>query len=288
MEIIKTILTKNNFPSTTIARLIHQVTNSPRRNNRNNTMPSYPFLEETENERNGPMANSTLINDVTNGERLDTLIPKVKLPRTAFGFAGMTYVPGISECLSSQLRRYAPDLKLAPRPPNKIGQLFTDMKQKLEDGQQSCVVYAIRCKQCGDMFYYGETSRCLCERCDQHAKDVENLPKKPKKSALVAHVHTTKHEFDFDNAKILKKVRTRGLLKIHEANQIIIHEKSALNFKKDAKHVSPVFYDLIKRCEKFKQLAKAKPNIRSSNPTTSILLNSSEQDESLRQVTFDV
>lgn len=55
-----------------------------------------------------------------------------------------------------------------------------------------------------------------------------------------------KHEFDFDKVKVLKKVRTKGLLKIHEANQILLHEEVVVNFKKDAKHVSPVVYNLIK------------------------------------------
>lgn len=61
-----------------------------------------------------------------------------------------------------------------------------------------------------------------------------------KKSALVAHVQRTGHEFDFEDAQILKKVRAKGLLKIHEANQIILHEGTAVNFKKDARHISPV------------------------------------------------
>lgn len=291
METIRSILAKNNFPPATIERLIHQVIDSPNRKNKHHTMPSYPFLEETvnaENQRHGPMANSTLINEPANDNRCSTLIPKVKLPKTALGFAGLTYIPGISESLSNQLRRHAPDLKLAPRPPNKIAQVFTDMKDKLDTGQQSCVVYEIRCKQCKDKFYYGETSRCLCERCDQHAKDVANLPKKPTKSALVAHVHQTKHQFDFTNAKILKKVRTRGLLKIHEANQIIIHEESAVNFKKDAQHVSPVFYNLIKKCEQFKRIAKEKKKTRSVHHATSFFGQSEQSSEPPMNLTFDI
>lgn len=87
----------------------------------------------------------------------------------------------------------------------------------------------------------------------------------------------TGHEFDFEKATIMKKVRAKGLLKIHEANQIILHEKEAVNFKKDAKHVSPVFYNLIKKNGNLKKkprvvnpsdLPPYQPNETSKKPTS--------------------
>lgn len=54
-----------------------------------------------------------------------------------------------------------------------------------------------------------------------------------------------KHELDFDDVRILKKVHTKWLLKMHQANQIILHE----NVVVIVKHVSPVFYNLIKMME---------------------------------------
>lgn len=122
------------------------------------------------------------------------------------------------------------------------------MKEKLRPNQNSNAVYLIPCKQCGKC-YIGETSWSVFERCSQHKKDVRYIDKQPNKTALVSQVNNTKHEFDFDGVKILKKVRTKGLLKIHEANQIILHEEVAGNFKKDAKHVSPIVYNLIKKME---------------------------------------
>lgn len=186
-----------------------------------------------------------------------TTTPKPKFPKNALGFAGITYIEGVSDTLKSQLKRHAPDLKIAFRPANKVSKVFTDMKHKLETGQNSNVVYSIRCIQCG-CSYIGETSRCLCERCSQHAKDVENKNKKPKKTALVAHVVATNHEFDFSTAKLLKKVRTRGLLKIHEANHIILNEGNTVNFEKDAKRVSPVFYNLVKNKMRDKKVESRK------------------------------
>lgn len=158
---------------------------------------------------------------------------------------------------------------MAFRPASKVSQLFTDMKQKVDTGQQSNVVYSIPCKMCLGR-YLGETSQKLCIRCGQHQNDVKNAKKKQRKSALVAHVVKAGHEFDFEKATIMKKVRAKGLLKIHEANQIILHEKEAVNFKKDAKHISPVFYNLIKKNGNLNpsNLPPYQPNETSKKPTS--------------------
>ena len=193
------------------------------------------------------MANSTMVgNRIISFKELTT---NPKLPKNSLGFAGITYIPGVSDTLKGQLKKHAPHLKLAFRPASKVAQLFSDMKEKVDKGQQSNVVYSIPCKMCSGK-HFGEMSQKLCIRCGQHRKDVENANKMPGKTALVAHAMKAKHEFDFEEAAIMKKVRSKGLLKIHEANQIILHEEVAVNFKKDAKHVSPVFYNLIKKSEK--------------------------------------
>lgn len=240
---IKVILGKNGFPAKIITQLVNEVFNSSHTSRR---MKSYPFINDTTRLHNNistcePIANSTIIN---------VSPPKIQTPATKERkrYAGLTYIPGITEKLSKQLKRVAPDLTIAPRPPSKVGQLFTDMKYKLPTDLQSFVVYKIPCKLCRN-FYIGETIQNLCERCKQHQRDVNNREKKPHSTALVSHITRTKppHEFDFEDKSILKKVRHRGMLKIHEVNQIIIYEDRAVNFKTDAEHVTPVFYNLIKR-----------------------------------------
>lgn len=66
------------------------------------------------------------------------------------------------------------------------------------------------------------------------------------------HVVEHRHQFDFDNKKVMKKVRSRRTLKIHEVNQIILNEKVAVNQKSNAEHLSPEFYNLIKNSVKKK------------------------------------
>lgn len=240
---IKEILIKNNFPPKTIENLIHQVWNSPNRNTGQNSsnQPSYPFINYTINDSNAtlPLANSTMASA--------QLQENTKKKR----YAGMTYIPGLSEQLSKQLRRHSPELVIAPRPPAKVSQLFSDMKQKLRPGQCSCVVYGIPCSNC-KKWYLGETSWSLDNRCKLgHCKDLKYGKKTSKnKTALLHHTLETKHNFNFDGKKVMKKVRTKRLLKIHEANQIIINQHLALNFKSDAEHISPEFYNLIRKSTK--------------------------------------
>lgn len=125
-------------------------------------------------------------------------------------------------------------------------------KQKIPEEELSCVVYSIPCSQCPRK-YLGETRQKVIVRRGQHQNDVKNCLKQPKKSALVHHVNRTGHTFNFEGQEVIKKVRNPGTLKMHEANQIILREHEVVNFKKDAAHISPVFYNLIKNSEKKKK-----------------------------------
>ncbi|KAG4074523.1 hypothetical protein HA402_005745, partial [Bradysia odoriphaga] len=123
-------------------------------------------------------------------------------------FVGMTYVENLTEQISKMIRQVVPNLMVAPRPISKVGEIFTDLKQKLTTDQQSLVVYRIRCKVC-NKWYIGETSWCLCDRGKAHESDVKNKEKNPNKTALVKHVVDTGHEFDFNAKEILKRVRKK-------------------------------------------------------------------------------
>lgn len=269
----KEILVKNCFPEKTINELIHQV-NCAAFAPSSNTKQSYAFMQETgadNSERSNisndlqnsniinriswsnPAANSTMINPQSNTEK------KV--------YVGMTYIPKLTEKVSKQVKKHAPNLCTAPRPMNKVGNLFTDTKQKLTVDQNSMVVYDIPCGGChGQKGYVGETTWNLGDRCGPpggHSRDLKNIEKNPRSTALVHHVATTKHEFNFAEKRILKKVRHPGILKIHETNQILLHEGYAINFKKDAEHVSPMFYNLLKQSERnLKSKFKSKCQLR--------------------------
>ncbi|KAG4072026.1 hypothetical protein HA402_008467 [Bradysia odoriphaga] len=134
------------------------------------------------------------------------------------------------------------------------------------------VVYDIPCTGChGKKGYIGETTWNLEDRCGPpggHSRDLKNIATKPRATALVHHVATTQHQFDFNSKRVLKKVRHKGILKIHETNQILLHEKYAVNFKTDAEHVPPMFYNLLKQSERKERMvnkSKCKPRTSSLN-----------------------
>lgn len=285
-EKIREILIKNNFPAKNIDQMIQQVNSSRNRNQTNNV--SYPFLQTTmfqqsmqlnntvpidqEDEQVRPKTSTeteveTFDDSTTNAPPTQSAIP-TKKPK----FGGMTYVPGLSEALAKKLREAAPDLRIAFRTPYKVSSLYSDMKQKVPESEQSCVVYSIPCQVCPNKRYIGETRQKAAVRKGQHKTDVKNQNKNPRKSALVYHTHKTGHEFNFEAQKIIKKVRNPGTLKMHEANQIILHENEVVNFKKDAEHISPVFYNLIKNTKKHRKKKKKLQN-HSVNPSTSVTVS---------------
>lgn len=80
------------------------------------------------------------------------------------------------------------------------------------------------------------------------------VPKKHQKQAKengtgTSHEHH-KTSIQLRTENIMKKVRSKRTLKMHEVNQIIMNEHQAVNFKSDAEHVSPEFYNLIKNSMK--------------------------------------
>lgn len=264
-DTIKRILLKNNFPPKTVEKLIHQArqTMYEKRTGGNS---SYPFISQTSSREQTTTANLTNGSEGTplaNSTLADFTITPTSLPPKKKLFAGMTYVPGLTEVVSKRIQKYVPELTIAPRAPNKVGNIFTNMKQKLRIGQCSCVVYSIPCGNCPRK-YVGCTGNRLDDRTSQHKNDLKNMHKNNHKTALVFHAHKHKHAFDFAGKTILRKVRKKRTLKIHEANHIILEGNSTVNFRKDAEHVSPVFYNLIKNNRK-------KP--RNANPSRGHQMN---------------
>lgn len=81
-------------------------------------------------------------------------------------------------------------------------------------------------------------------------KDLRNINKKPKATALVHHTHQTNHQFDFEAKEVVQKVRSQRTIRIQETNQILMHQHEAVNFKSDGEHVTPEFYNLILKHKK--------------------------------------
>lgn len=123
---IKSILSKNSFPDSVIDKLIRQVQCSNTRQG-TDTQASYPFLDTAVKDnqvRKGPMANSTMVHN--NTIILDDTLEKTKViyPQYALGFAGLTYIAGVTDVVKRQIQKHAPNLKVVCRPPSKVSQVF--------------------------------------------------------------------------------------------------------------------------------------------------------------------
>lgn len=107
------------------------------------------------------------------------------------------------------------------------------MKDKLDNNQQSNIVYEVPCQSC-DQVYIGEISRHLKTRMDEHERDLKRKEKSPKnvspnklsplspyKTALKNHAMTHKHSFDFRKCRIIDRepnLRKRLLKRIMSHN----------------------------------------------------------------------
>jgi len=85
---------------------------------------------------------------------------------------------------------------------NKLSKFITTEKDHINKMKQNNVVYKIKCKDC-DANYVGQTKRQLQTRIKEHRTDINKKSGLP--SVISTHRLSQKHDFDWDNVKILDK-----------------------------------------------------------------------------------
>ena len=222
---IREILSKNNYPDRLIDKLIIEVRSHKARTG----TESYAYLS---------INNTTVANYQHEVNR--TVQPK--------NFASLAYIPDLSESISKTFRHFVPEVQMAMRPHFKNNRMFANLKSKISKEDKSGLVYKIECGDC-DAVYIGETNQKFAMRKYQHRNDCKKTITK-NSSALAMHAIDKGHNFNFDQAKILKMEQNKLKLQIHEVNQIIIHENNACNKKTDKKEYTNTYINLIKNCNK--------------------------------------
>lgn len=112
-ETIKKILDKNNFPKKLTEQQVNQLMV-----NRTQGNSSYALISRTNvgaSLSNAEISVMDLPEPIVNSTLIDTTITPVPQQPKKNRFAGMTYIPGLSEAVSRQIGKYAPDLKIAAR-----------------------------------------------------------------------------------------------------------------------------------------------------------------------------
>ncbi|XP_031635629.1 uncharacterized protein LOC116348703, partial [Contarinia nasturtii] len=164
-DVIFTILSRNNYPRPLINGIFNKYNSN---NNRTTTTNATPVMTSS---------------NITQ-------------------FYSLEYINGISEHISKLISTYM-DCRISFHTSKKVAALFSNVKDKIPIRSQSKLIYAIKCLDCRDKEYIGNTAQWLSKRLRQHELTVVNNERY--KSALAQHAIDNNHRFDFDNAKVLAK-----------------------------------------------------------------------------------
>lgn len=119
-------------------------------------------------------------------------------PPNNVGFIVLPYIRNLTPKLTSLFKDKT---RIAHKTILTIKSVFTNVKFRIPDKLKSDIIYKIPCKDC-NMIYIGQTSQTLHSRIISHKSDCRN-DNKQLSSALTQHVHSTKHDIDYDSANIL-------------------------------------------------------------------------------------
>lgn len=121
---------------------------------------------------------------------------------------------------------------------------FTNLKDKIQQGCQSGLVYLIPCNNC-DSVYIGQTAQHLDKRITLHKSDARI---RPQRCALANHANSKHHDINYQEVKILEFERnpfTRSFLEMCH----ISTTSNTMNSKTDLNNLS-TFYKYLLYLEK--------------------------------------
>lgn len=131
-----------------------------------------------------------------------------------------------------------------------IGNLYTKLKDKVDERVMSELIYAVPC-ECGKK-YVGQTKQWLKSRTNQHRLDCRPVNIiKSEQTALARHHFNTGHNFDFSKISILD--REDNYRKRCVSEMIHIYLNNTVNLKTDTNNLSCLYNGLLdsyKKCHK--------------------------------------
>lgn len=149
-------------------------------------------------------------------------------------YHSLSFVPKLTE--HKQMKQIIEDdnVTLAHKSNKTIQTLFTQTKTKIEIGEQSNVVYEIKClgnsnEKCGKL-YIGTTKRSLNTRIAEHESDIR---KSKYSTALAQHCSENQHTADLVNVSVLDKERKENKRYTLESLRIQQKMNCAINKKED-------------------------------------------------------
>jgi len=155
-------------------------------------------------------------------------------------FFTIPYVSCIAEKFIHYFKRITFS-KLAFTCYNKLNKFIKVHKDVLPVLSRSSVVYKINCSDC-NASYVGQTKRTLNTRVNEHKSHIRRNP--VQSSVITDHRKKSKHEFDWDNVKILDVESNYNKRLISEMIHIK-NQKDGLNAQTDTAFLDPIYNDLL-------------------------------------------
>jgi len=262
---IKNILKMNLFPTDLINKLISQSENKNKVCNKKEKNNINKLKKESKNDLNinkepdiatgEKSINQTLITSFfksnnkkdlnlnNKGEHSKTTPQKITTLKSKCSYRSIPYIKNLSQKIALTFKKYdVNDIKLTYKPMNKMqNKIFTNTKDKTEKDKQKNLVYKIDCCNC-DNSYIGQTKQFIEKRIKQHKANCNSkMASQNNKTMLSSHATKYKHNFDFENPKILHKEDKLRKREIIESIYIAIDMNKVVNERKDANNMH-LFY----------------------------------------------
>ena len=210
-QIITHILLKNNYPSYLIKSLINKYINQSQNNN----------ITRTIGAESSPML-----------------------------YKSITYNKGISNIIIKTIKKNQnKNINIAYKIYNKMENIYTKLKDKIDEKQKHNIIYSIPCLSCS-LIYIGQTKRSLGKRMQEHKYSVKNSKLDKDKTAIVTHYLETGHHFNYEEAKIIDHEAQLHKRLTLEACHIWKNENRTINFRTDLQNINSIYSDIIKTLTK--------------------------------------
>jgi hypothetical protein len=123
--------------------------------------------------------------------------------------------------------------------------LFSSLKDIDPIWNRSELIYEIPCSNCSKI-YIGQTKQKLMKRIQQHKYDCRYESTKSKTALSEHHFqYDPKHNFDFDNTKILDYESNFQKRNISEMTQIMLKKDQTVNHRTDTNNISHQYSNIL-------------------------------------------
>lgn len=156
-----------------------------------------------------------------------------------FKYFSIPYIKEVTPKISKILKNEK-SIKLAHKSIKTVNQLFSKIKDKVEDDMKSNVVYKIQCNDCEGV-YIGQTSRNLKHRITSHRSDIR-LGKDS--CSLATHCLENQHSPNYNDTKVLTTERNTFKRNFLEMVFINNHDNT-INRKTDIQNLNNIYCNLL-------------------------------------------